>query len=204
MIWLLSGLHGRLDFAGWQDFAARQEQDDILILLGDVELQEAERENNLVFTETILSSPKPIWIVDGNHENFDWLNSYPEEDWNGGKVHRLAENVLHLQRGYVYDLAGFSCFVFGGTAATVSDAELKRAYDNLKKRRYQVDFILTHDYYKVSTQNRKNAFEDLLAFLDEKVTFKRWYCGHHHLNKALDEKHSVIYDQLAPISSGKA
>lgn len=204
MIWLLSDLHGKLDFAGWQDFAARQEQDDILILLGDVELQEAERENNPFFTETILSSQKPIWIVDGNHENFDWLNSYPEEDWNGGKVHRLAENVLHLQRGYVYDLAGFSCFVFGGTAATVSDGELERAYENLKKQGYQVDYILTHDYYKVSTQNRKNAFEDLLVFLDEKVTFKRWCCGHHHLNKALDEKHSVVYDQLTPISSGKA
>ena len=204
MIWLLSDLHGSLDFTGWQDFAARQDQDDILILLGDVELQEAGRENNPVFTETILSAPKPIWIVDGNHENFEWLNSCPEEDWNGGRVHRLAENVLHLQRGYVYDLAGFSCFVFGGTSATVSDAELERAYENLKKQRYQVDFILTHDYYKVSSQNRKNAFEDLLAFLDEKVTFKRWYCGHHHLNKTLDDKHTVVYDQLIPISSEEA
>lgn len=204
MIWLLSDLHGKLDFTGWKDFAARQDQDDILILLGDVELQEAGRENNPVFTETILSSPKPIWIVDGNHENFDWLNSYPEEDWNGGKVHRLAEIVLHLQRGYVYELAGFSYFVYGGTAATVADGELERAYDNLKKHGYQVDFILTHDYYKVSSQNRKNAFEDLLAFLDEKVAFKKWYCGHHHLNKTLDDKHTVVYDRLIPISSEEA
>ena len=203
MIWLLSDLHGKLDFAGWQSFTARQEQDDILILLGDVGLQEAQRENNRQFTETILSSKKPIWIVDGNHENFEWLNTFPEEDWNGGKVHRLAENVLHLQAGYVYNLDGCCCFVFGGTAATVSDAELERAYDNLKKQGCQVDYILTHDYYKIPPQNRKNAFEDLLAFLDEKVTFKRWYCGHHHLNKVLDEKHSLVYDRLIPISSAK-
>lgn len=204
MIWLLSDLHGKLDFAGWQDFAARQERDDALILLGDVELQENRIENNRVFTETILSSKKTIWIVDGNHENFDWLNVCPEEDWNGGKVHRLAENVLHLQRGYVYNLGGFSCFVFGGTAPTVSDEELERAYKNLEKQGYRVDYILTHDYYKKPPQDRKDTFEDLLAFLDEKVIYKKWYCGHHHLNRALDEKHTVVYDRLTSISSAEA
>lgn len=199
MIWLLSDLHGELDFAGWQNFTARQEQDDILILLGDVELQEAQREDNRQFTETILSSKKPIWIVDGNHENFEWLNTFPEEDRNGGKVHRLAENVVHLQRGYVYNLDGRCCFVFGGTAATVADADLERAYASLKKQGYQVDYILTHDYYKIPSQNRRNAFEELIAFLDEKVIFKRWYCGHHHRDQALDEKHTVVYDRLVPL-----
>lgn len=199
MIWLLSDLHGKLDFAGWQSFTARQEQDDILILLGDVELQEAQREDNRQFTETILSSKKPIWIVDGNHENFEWLNTFPEEDRNGGKVHRLAENVLHLQRGYVYDIFGNTCFVFGGTAAMVTDAQLQNAYDNLKIQGHRVDYILTHDYYKRLPQDRKYPFEELLGFIDEKVTFKSWYCGHHHRDQALDEKHTVVYDRLVPL-----
>ena len=32
-------------------------------------------------------------FVGGNHENYNALNSYPVEEWNGGKVHRIREHV---------------------------------------------------------------------------------------------------------------
>ena len=200
MIWLLSDLHGRLDLPGWQNFVAKQEQDDILILLGDVEIQEAERENNQVFTETILSSKKPIWIVDGNHENFEFICRQPEIAWNGGMVHCLSDTVLHLQRGYIYNLFGLSCFVFGGTAATITEEEINRAYESLKQCDYSVDYILTHDYYKSRTPGHESAFEKLMDFIDTQVTFRQWYCGHHHRNQALDDLHTIVYDQLISIS----
>ncbi len=204
MVWLLSDLHGRLDFIGWQEFHSAQSQDDVLILLGDICLYDESKVNNQVFTESVLSSRKQILIVDGNHENFDYLNSLPEENWNGGKVHRLSENVLHLQRGYIYDIFGNSCFVFGGTAAMVTDAQLQNAYNNLKVQGHRVDYILTHDYYRKLPQDRKYPFEELLGFIDEKVTFKCWYCGHHHRNQALDENHTVVYDRLVPLFVEKA
>ncbi len=34
-----------------------------------------------------------ILFVDGNHENFTLLNSYPIEEWHGGKVHKLNEPI---------------------------------------------------------------------------------------------------------------
>lgn len=42
-----------------------------------------------------------LLFVDGNHENFDRLNSYPVKEWHGGKVHEIRPHVLHLMRGQV-------------------------------------------------------------------------------------------------------
>ena len=41
-------------------------------------------------------------FVDGNHENFSLLNQYPVELWNGGKVHRVTDHVIHLMRGQLF------------------------------------------------------------------------------------------------------
>ena len=199
MIYLLSDLHGKLDFAGWQEYKNRTDSDEVLILLGDVRLAEPEVPDNAQFTEEILSIKKPVWIVDGNHENFEYLNSMPEEDWNGGKVHRLTDNILHLQRGYVYTIAGKKFFIFGGTSPLITEEELNRGYENLKKHDLCVDFVLTHDYYTRRDPENIKPFEKLLDFIDEKVEFQQWYCGHHHVNKAWDEKHTVVYDILKPI-----
>lgn len=199
MIFLLGDLHGRPDFSGWQDFCALPEKGKTLILLGDIRLNEPELPDNQAYTEAILSSRSPIWIVDGNHENFDYLNSCPEEDWQGGRVHRLSENVLHLQRGYVYTIEGKKIFVFGGTEPLITEEELQRGYENLQKHDYRVDYILTHDYYTRRNPEGSKPFEKMMDFIDGSVAFHRWYCGHHHRNEALDEKHSVVYDLLTPI-----
>ncbi len=43
--------------------------------------------------------PFTTLFVDGNHENFDILNSYPVTEWIGGKVHMIKPDVIHLMRG---------------------------------------------------------------------------------------------------------
>jgi len=54
-----------------------------------------------------------LW-VDGNHENFDMLAQYPVEEWHGGKIHRIRPSILHLMRGQVYDICGYTFFTMGG------------------------------------------------------------------------------------------
>lgn len=53
-------------------------------------------------------------FVDGNHENFDRLKEYPEKKWHGGKVHEIRPHVLHMMRGEIFDINGYSFFAFGG------------------------------------------------------------------------------------------
>ena len=56
-------------------------------------------------------------FVDGNHENHQRLATYPIKEWNGGKVHEIRPNVLHLMRGEVYTIEGKKFFAFGGASS---------------------------------------------------------------------------------------
>ena len=51
---------------------------------------------------------------DGNHENYDMLNGIPTEEWHGGKVQRIRPNILHLMRGQLYEIDGYTFFTMGG------------------------------------------------------------------------------------------
>lgn len=56
-------------------------------------------------------------FIDGNHENFDRLGTYPKKVWNGGQVHVIRPSVLHLMRGQVFRLGDKRIFTFGGASS---------------------------------------------------------------------------------------
>ena len=68
-------------------------------------------ERNLDWLEDL---PFTTLFISGNHENFDLLRKYPTEEWNGGKIQRIRPHVIHLMRGQVFDLQGYSFFAMGG------------------------------------------------------------------------------------------
>ncbi len=61
--------------------------------------------------------PFTTLFVDGNHENFDRLYSYPVEKWHGGKVHKIRDSVIHLMRGQVFEIEDRKIFTFGGASS---------------------------------------------------------------------------------------
>ncbi|MCQ2556227.1 MAG: metallophosphoesterase, partial [Clostridia bacterium] len=44
-----------------------------------------------------------ILFVDGNHEDFFSLSSYPVKHWKGGKIHRISTHIIHLMRGQIFN-----------------------------------------------------------------------------------------------------
>lgn len=71
-------------------------------------------------------------FVDGNHENFDRLYSYPIIEWHGGKVHKINSSIFHLMRGEIYEIDNKKIFAFGGASChDIPDGILDD--DNLKK-----------------------------------------------------------------------
>lgn len=209
MIYLLSDLHGELDFAAFDTYLQEDHTRDLLVILGDVGLKLEKTEENEAFTRRFLAAQCPIALVDGNHENFDYLYSFPVEDWQGGKVHRLTPNIVHLMRGHIFRLEGSSFFVFGGCKSSPKwkaqgkwfpqevpgPEEYARAYASLKKYGNRVDYILTHKYYDdpedphlVPEQYRLNQY------IDDCVDFKQWYSGHIHKNHIFDARHRMIYN----------
>lgn len=58
--------------------------------------------------------PYTTLFVDGNHENYTLLNSIKTVDWHGGQAQFIRDNIIHLQRGNIYDICNKRVFTFGG------------------------------------------------------------------------------------------
>ena len=211
MIYLLSDFHANADFAALKEYVNIATDADLLIVLGDVGLKFEKTHDNRAFDEYFLSIKKNIAFLDGNHENFEYINSFPEEEWNGGIVHRLTPHIVHLKRGNIFTLEGKTYFVFGGCKSSPKwkemglwyfgeepmAEEIALAHENLKKYNYCTDYILTHKYEDGGTVSEKLL--ELTSFIEKNVQYKRWYAGHWHMHKTKDETHTVIYDILTPV-----
>lgn len=150
--------------------------------------------------------PYTVLFIDGNHENHAQLDSYPVEEWHGGKVHFIKPHLIHLMRGQVYDIAGKTFFTMGGAQSTdkayrvedlswwaremPSKEELDEGIENLKKHNMKVDVVLTHCapektvnkfmqrmYYRSNNQ-LTDYLEELIHGYDLK--FRDWFFGHYH------------------------
>ncbi len=214
MIYFVSDLHGDINFKGFNEYLEKAGDDDLLIILGDMELEFKDTDENKHFTQKFLSAKKRIAFLDGNHENYGYINSFPEDEWMGGKVHRLSDNIVHLKRGNTYTIDGKTFFVFGGCKSTSKwkemglwfpgeepeDKEIALAYENLKKHNYKFDYILTHKYEPYpGYEPICYPLRELTRFIDKNVEFTRWFAGHCHWMGKFDDKHIIIYDELTKI-----
>lgn len=78
--------------------------------------------------------PFTTLFLDGNHENFDLLNAFPQRIWHGGKVHEVRSNVLHLMRGQIFEINGITFFTMGGAAShDIQDGILDPASPNFER-----------------------------------------------------------------------
>lgn len=162
-------------------------------------------------------------FIAGNHENYDLLNKYPVEEWHGGKIHRIRENVLHLMNGQIFTIEGKKFFVMGGATSVdkmlrevgvswwpeeePSDEEYIEASNNLIANSNTVDYIITHT---CPEKVRKHAFqvyndfieyssrvEQFLDIIIDNVDYKKWYAGHIHIDREFpDYKLRILYNSI--------
>ncbi|MEE5990846.1 MAG: metallophosphoesterase [Lachnospiraceae bacterium] len=119
MIYITGDCHGEFQRFDIQIFPEQKEmtKDDFCIIVGDfggVWDKDAEGSLERRLLDWLEGKPFTTLFVDGNHENYDRLDAYPVEQWNGGKVHRIRSSVIHLMRGQIFELDGVSFFAFGG------------------------------------------------------------------------------------------
>jgi hypothetical protein len=95
------------------------QNDNFVIICGDFggvwDLVESKKEK--WWLDWLENKPFTTLFVDGNHENFDRLYSYPTKEWNGGLVHEIRPHVLHLMRGQVFTIEDKKFFTFGGASS---------------------------------------------------------------------------------------
>ena len=116
MIYATGDTHGNFQRFAPEHFPeqAGMTKEDYMIICGDfggVWDGGKKEGRNLDWLEDL---PFTTLFISGNHENFDLLRKYPTEEWNGGKIQRIRPHVIHLMRGQVFDLQGYSFFTMGG------------------------------------------------------------------------------------------
>ena len=220
MIYITGDTHG--EQTRFDELATHGEPDwtenDYLIVCGDFGYIFKNSPMEHVFLNHLEEKPYTICFCDGNHENFAEINSYPVEIWNGGKVHKIRKNVIHLMRGQIYEIDGKKIFTFGGAYSRdrymrkegysywreelPNDSEYKEASENLKKHNYEVDYIITHtaprEIIKRMGKNPDPHDDELTGYLEwimYSVKFKKWFFGHWHDERTIGDKfRALLFD----------
>ena len=102
-----------------KDFSGNKAENTVIIL-GDFGLvwnRDGESKQEKYWLNWLNQKPFTIVFVDGNHECFPRIYSYPIQEWRGGKVHEVRSNVLHLMRGEVFSIEDKKFFAFGGASS---------------------------------------------------------------------------------------
>mgnify|MGYP003282478366 FL=1 len=145
-------------------------------------------------------------------------------DWYGGKVWQQPEfpNLIFAKDGEIYDLDGKKVIVLGGAYSVDKyyrlahdyqwfpneqpSAEIKKfAEEQLAKVNWKVDTAFSHTCpYKyrpleamihgIDQSTIDTITEEWLDLIEDKLDYKKWYCGHWHINKRIDKMEFLFHD----------
>lgn len=215
-IYITGDIHGEMHRLKPDMLGVNPSPNSYVIICGDFGLLFQKGEIFEKKLDIIKSLNYTVLWVDGNHENHDWIDSLPVETWNGGKVHKITDNCIHLMRGQIYNINGKTFFTFGGAKSIDKEfriegyswwrreesswQEQNEALDNLAKYNNKVDYIITHAapnniLYRINPSFKVDNTTNFLYEIEKNTKFKHWYFGHYHDDKKMDDKHTMLlYD----------
>lgn len=168
-----------------------------------------------------------VCFVDGNHENFDMISKIEHiVPWHGGMVGIIAPGVVHLLRGQIYQIGDRTIGVCGGANSidkawrtenvswwpqeVITDEEVSFFQMNLIHKGVRaLDLMLTHDcpasiVPAVALWSGINGAsidksEEQLEKIKQMVEVKKWYFGHWHINRRIDETFECLYEDIKEV-----
>lgn len=199
-------------------------KDDYLIVCGDFGMVWSESKEEHYWRKWLAERKYTTLFVDGNHENFDLLETYPKIEMFGGTVRKINDSIYQLLRGEVYTIQGKKFFTFGGAQSVdkcsrkefiswwsqemPTTAEYEHGLAKLAEHNCEVDYIITHTtpkkfIPKLVLGNPKLITNPIVErYLDQiykTVKFQHWYHGHWHQDKNLADDITVIYNKIYKI-----
>lgn len=219
MLYITGDTHGNFDrILKWTETTNLNKDKDFLFILGDFgyiwdNKRTSFEKDNLDFISCL---PFTTLFIDGNHENHERLNSMRVVNFSGGKAHKVYDSIYHLMRGQVYEIAGKRIFTFGGASSIdkhlrtegiswwkeeeFNYCEANTAYENLNNVGWEVDYVLTHSAPfsirdKLFESNKPSSTERMLEAMLRNIKFKRWYFGHYHIDKKMDN-FTAMYENI--------
>lgn len=190
---------------------------DFLIICGDFGAVWNNSPEDKYWQKWLNEKPFTTLFIDGNHENFNLLNEYEVEEFNGGKIHRIMPNICHLMRGQIFNLNGVKVFTMGGAsshdrelrkenvnwwkAELPNDIEYAEALSNLNKYNWKVNLVISHCtscYIQnlVSPHYEQDRLTNFFETLRNSLTYDKWYFGHYHTDKCITASDIAVYTKI--------
>ncbi|MCQ2475616.1 MAG: metallophosphoesterase [Clostridia bacterium] len=227
MVYVTGDMHG--DFSRFDSSVLRHmKKDDTLIVCGDFGFVWDNSKIEQKILKKIGNKKYNVCFIDGTHENFELLNSYPVTQWNGGKVHNICGNLYHLMRGQIFKIDNMTFFTMGGGESPDIDIrfeenawskdefpsreELLEGAANLEANNCRVDFVITHEppmkiksflKLKDSETASVTGLNTYLEELSEACRFRRWFFGSMHLDKYISGSHVAVFQNIINAITGE-
>lgn len=208
-------------------------RNDYLIVTGDFGLPWTfgESKSDKYWLNWLNNKPYTILFVDGNHENFEALATYPITEINGAKCHEIRDNIFHILRGEIITLNDTEYLCMGGAISIdklyrklglsyweeeePSSKEWMKFFENAKG----IKNIISHDIpYSVilkyidplkggnSTHpivKPDNVNKIFEKFYQNNPQVENWYFGHHHMDIKIKDKNTNFYGYYQKIEEIK-
>lgn len=217
MVYVTGDMHGDLRHLK----GAKLKRGDTLIVCGDFGFVWYGDKRDAAALGALSRKKYTILFVDGVHENYDLLATYPLVEYGGAPAWQLAPNLYRLCRGEVYTIEGRTYFAFGGGEEPLeqelradtgsyydccmpSEAELTRGREALAAVGNRVDYIVTHSpsakagSYTRTHRKRETGLGIYFNVLEETVQYKRWFFGCLHLDRQVSSRHLAVYRAIVP------
>lgn len=222
LIYITGDTHGEYEAFLNRIYQYPIRKEDTVIICGDFGFIWNSDPYRNYFLAKLTAEPFTIAFADGNHENFDLLETYPVVEWNGGKTHKIADNLYHLMRGQRFIIEDKRFFVMGGAysidkpmrtegkswwkAELPSNEDYRTANKTLNACAYQVDYVITHTipqsaiHYLGRIPDRHDAeLTGYFEWLYDELEFKKWFAGHFHVNKLIRDNLQILFDNVVLI-----
>ena len=221
MIYITGDTHG--SFNRFKVPTLEDEKGNTMIILGDSGINYY-ADNRDKFKKEFLSKYNlNFFIIQGNHEERpENIKSYEETDMFSGKVFIEEEypNLVFAKNGELYNIEDNSILVIGGAYSVDKYHRLKNKMPwfkdeqlTKKEKEYilktysgeKVDYIMSHtcpykyiprEAFLPGIDQRKvdNSMEHFLDKIEELIDYDKWYCGHYHISKEIDDLEFLYYD----------
>ena len=86
-----------------------------------------------------------------------------------------------------------------------SVSEMEEGRQNLEKVNWKVDYVLTHCTSASTTALIGDSYysQDILTHylqeIKEKLTYKKWFFGHHHMDKQITAEEICLFEQIVQV-----
>lgn len=215
MVYLTGDTHG--DFVRVQNFCKKMNttKEDILIVLGDNAVNFSNPLSDLNLRKQLSKLPITFFLIRGNHDKRP--SDVPgmtivKKFENDCLWQKKWPNIYYALDGLVYNFDNNQCLVIGG-AYSIDKAYRLRccpdtwfeneqlSQDEMAKIKescfgIECDYVLTHTAPESKVPhwmlpnmvvNADNTMELFFDELKQNIKYKKWYCGHYHIETVVDD-----------------